>query len=177
MPRSSVEQIKEDEKKVIKKLLTDASESIDKIAKSCGFSRQKVWRIMKRLEQNNTIWGYTAVIDHEKQNQNSYIVLIKKTSVPIGAIMEKIIQRDLEKKYADKENIHIGESRYLNGIYDWVICFTAKDIREAKKFCNFLSQLFEDHISEMHLLEDIFTVKKQGILNPNVNSLEEFKLP
>jgi len=51
---------------VIEQLQRNSNESIDKIAKTCGFSRQKVWRIIKRLENNKTIWGYTAVPDKEK---------------------------------------------------------------------------------------------------------------
>jgi DNA-binding Lrp family transcriptional regulator len=176
MPKSSREQIKEDEKKVIRQLATNANESIDRIAKSCGFSRQKVWRIMKRLEENNTIWGYTAIVDHEKQNLNSYIVLIKKTSVPLGDTVDKIIARELEK-HTDDMGVHISWSLYLNGIYDWMICFTAGDIKQAKKFCNVLTTVFKDSIAEVHLLEDIFTVKKQGILNPELEKLKEFKLP
>ena len=52
MPKNSKKQIDKDEKKVIAELQNNARESIDKIAQECGFSRQKVWRIMKRLEKN-----------------------------------------------------------------------------------------------------------------------------
>ena len=55
MPKNSSEQIDVDEKKVIRELQRNSKESIDKIAKKCGFSRQKVWRIIKRLEKNKTI--------------------------------------------------------------------------------------------------------------------------
>ena len=56
MPKSSKEQIDLDEKKVVSELQRNSKESIDVIAKRCGFSRQKVWRIIKRLEKNKTIW-------------------------------------------------------------------------------------------------------------------------
>ena len=42
MPKSSKEQIDFDEKKVIKELQKNSKESIDKIAKKCGFSRKQV---------------------------------------------------------------------------------------------------------------------------------------
>ena len=64
MPKNSREQIDADEKKVIKELQKNSKESSDKIAKKCGFSRQKVWRIIKKLEKNKTIWGYFAVVDN-----------------------------------------------------------------------------------------------------------------
>ena len=77
MPKSSRKQIDNDEKKILRELQKNSKESIDKIAKKCSFSRQKVWRIIKRLENNKTIWGYHAVVDNEKINMKSYILLIK----------------------------------------------------------------------------------------------------
>ena len=66
MAKVSAKQIDIDERKVIAALQSNAKESIDVIAKQCGFSRQKVWRIIKRLEKNRTIWGYHAVVDSER---------------------------------------------------------------------------------------------------------------
>jgi|GEM_PF-3772613 len=42
MPKSSREQIRRDELKVIDLLRREAGQGIDSIAKKCGFSRQKV---------------------------------------------------------------------------------------------------------------------------------------
>ena len=42
MPKSSKKQIVDDEKKILLELQKDSNETIDKIAKKCGFSRQKV---------------------------------------------------------------------------------------------------------------------------------------
>ena len=55
MEKTSKKQIEEDERKIITDLQKNAKESIDVIAKKCGFSRQKVWRIIKRLEKNKII--------------------------------------------------------------------------------------------------------------------------
>ncbi len=85
MSKSSKIQIDEDEKKLLKILEKNAGKSIEKIAKKCGFSRQKVWRIKKRLEKNNTIWGYNAVVDDEKLNLKRYLLLIKRTNKPVSA--------------------------------------------------------------------------------------------
>ena len=76
MPKNSKEQIKEDEKKVMEQLINNSNESIDKISKKCGFSRQKVWRIIKRLEKSKKIWGYTAIISENDLEMKDYILLI-----------------------------------------------------------------------------------------------------
>ena len=51
MAKSSFKQIELDERKIIDELKKNAKENIDKISKNCGFSRQKVWRIIKNLEK------------------------------------------------------------------------------------------------------------------------------
>jgi len=57
MAKSSREQRDLDEKKVLAELQKNSNESIETIAKHCGFSRQKVWRTIKQLEENHMIWG------------------------------------------------------------------------------------------------------------------------
>jgi len=84
MAKNSREQILKDQKKIVRELSKNANKSINEIAKTCGFSRQKVWRIIKNLENNNTIWGYTAVIDDEKQDMKRYMVLIKRSVQPMA---------------------------------------------------------------------------------------------
>jgi DNA-binding Lrp family transcriptional regulator len=173
MPKNSAKQIDADEKKVIAYLQKNAKESIDIIAKKCGFSRQKVWRIIKRLEKNKTIWGYHAVIDDEKINRHSYIMLIKRSNEPMSAATDKIIQQTIEKR-GHEINVDVECSRLLHGIYDWFICFTAPDIREAKRFSEMFNREYPNLINEIHILENIFTVKNSGVMNPNVTKLKEY---
>jgi len=53
MSKSSREQIDQDERKILSELVKNANENIDTIAKHCGFSRQKTWRMIKQLESKN----------------------------------------------------------------------------------------------------------------------------
>ena len=173
MPKSSKKQIDADEKKVIRELQKNSKESIDKIAKKCEFSRQKVWRIIKRLEKNKTIWGYNVVVDNEKLDLKRYMILIKKTNAPIQETAHKIISRDIEKK-ADDIGINIINSCYLHGVYDWQICFTADSIAGAKRFCEILNMTYHPSIKEIDLIEVIFPVKNCRIQNPNLEELKDF---
>ena len=173
MAKNSVKQIVKDEEKIIEELSKNANKSINEIAKTCSFSRQKVWRIIKNLEKNSTIWGYVAVTDEEKLERQSYIVLIKITNQPIEKkVVDRIIKRDMEEK-ASELGIDIMCSIYTNGIYDWMICFDAEDIRAAKKFCEGLKREFSGFIQELSLLTKMFSVKKYGIKNPEVEKLSD----
>jgi DNA-binding Lrp family transcriptional regulator len=173
MAKSSKKQIDQDEKRVIDQLQRNSNESIDKIAKTCGFSRQKVWRIVKRLENNKTIWGYTAVPDREKQGVHHYIMLIKRSNEPAGEIVDNVI--DGFKKYIGKSfGIFIQTACVLQGEYDLLFCFTAKDIIVAKRFTEFINKKYSSYIHDIMLMEDIFSIRISGMMNPKVDDIKEF---
>jgi DNA-binding Lrp family transcriptional regulator len=174
MAKNSIKQIEEDEKQILNELSKNANKSINEIAKTCGFSRQKVWRIIKNLESNNTIWGYVAVVDEEKQDKRGFIVLIKRSNKPLQKEMiDKIVDRELSKK-AKAKGVEILNSIYTNGIYDWIICFVAPDIKEAKRFVEDLNRTFTGYIDDTHLLEELFSAEKSGIVNPEMDKLRSF---
>jgi len=174
MAKNSMKQIEEDEKEILHELANNSNKSINEIAKKCGFSRQKVWRMIKGLEKNHTIWGYTTIVNKEKQDLKNYTILIKRTNLPIAKeAIDKIIKRELER-FATTIGIVLECSYYTHGVYDWVIYFSAKDTKDAKRFSEALTRLYSDNIKEIHLLETLFTAKKHGIVNPEIEKLKSF---
>ncbi len=173
MPKSSKKQINEDDKKLLKVLQANSGDNIENIAKKCGFSRQKVWRIKKRLEKNKTIWGYPVVVDDEKFDVTRYIMLIKRSTQPIGDGINKMINPTFQKK-AEEIGVDILSGGYLHGRYDWVIIFTAKDIKNAKKLGESLAREYPQMISEVEIMEYVFTFKEGGIENPEMKKMLEF---
>ena len=83
-----------------------------------------------------------------------------------------MIGRKLKKESA-KIGIDIEGSFYIHGSFDWLICITANHIKQVKKFCETFGALFsEDYISDIQVLEVIFPVEKNGIVNPNIKEIE-----
>lgn len=174
MPKNSQQQIKQDEKKILKELSKNANKSINDIAKTCGFSRQKVWRVINNLEKNHTIWGYTTIINQEKLNKKRYLLLMKRSNKPISKkSLDLIVSRDLVSEVR-KTGIEIIQSTYTNGLYDWVICFNATNIIEANNLKEKFNQLFEGYISETYLLEEMFSTVSGGIENPDMKKFKDF---
>ena len=168
MPKTSVEQITVDEKKIINELHKNSKENIENIAKKCGFSRQKVWRVIKRLEKNETIWGYSTIVDNEKINLTHYTILFKRSIVPIDGKLQNEISEEQLDNYFPELDITIENCLYVNGKYDWIVSFTAPGIKEMKKFCEKLMSKFSEHILGYEVLETIIAVRIQGIKNPSV---------
>jgi len=174
MPKSSKKQIVEDEKKVVSALQNNARESIDKIAKICKFSRQKVWRIIKRLENNKTIWGYHAVIDNQKINKKQYVILMKHNNLPISKkIADSMMRRDLGN-LLKKLGVDVFGSYFIHGSYDWMLSINADDIKQVKKFIDGVMLQYKDNIDDISVLEVIFKVEEFGIQNPNIEKIKDF---
>jgi DNA-binding Lrp family transcriptional regulator len=173
MAKSSKETILHDEIKVMDALEQHSKESIDEIAKSCGFSRQKVWRIIKDLEKRKIIWGYTAITDETAKNLKHFIVLAKRNTVPFGdEIRKEIILRKLDDYPMDIVRI---ENIYLtHGITDWILTFYAPDIISAKKFVDETFARFSKYLQEYNIVETLVPVRKQGLKNPRMKDLVEY---
>ena len=176
MPKTSKEQIANDEKKIIYELQKNAKENIDKIAKKCGFSRQKIWRVIKRLEKNKTIWGYHAVVDDNKIGLQQYFILIKRTAKAfskehIDSIIKRVIQTEIAKMGIIVENVS-----YVHGAFDGIHIIRASNVVQVKKYCEILNKLSKGYISDMKILEELFPIEKNGIVNPNVEELKDIFL-
>lgn len=156
----------EDENKIIKELKENSKKSIDKIAERCNFSRQKVWRTIKRLEENKTIWGYTVITDDEKQTLKHYTVLIKRSTNPLNKeVIDEVVKGSLEDRFKDEE-ISIKNVLFVHGEYDWIITITAPNIKMMKRLCEKMMEMFGEYISGYTVLETIIPIRCQGIKNP-----------
>ena len=174
MAKNSVNQMKLDEKKILNELLKNSNKSINEIAKNRGFSRQKVWRIIKNMEKNNTIWGYVAVIDSVKLEKKGFVMLMKRSNKPISKeIINHILTREIADK-VEKWGVEFLDSTYLNGNYDYMITFLANNIKDAKKVVELYYALYPGFISEIDIHEEIFSVQKCGITNPEINKFKDF---
>ena len=175
MPKSSKEKIADDEQRIIKELKTHAKDSISSIAEKCGCSRQAVWRTIKRLEENNTIWGYSAIVDDDKLNQKRYFIFLKRSHNPVSKeIIEAISTKRLMQETKDID-VTLEGSYFVHGFTDWMLCITANDITKVKKFCEVLNRLFEEGIIiDMKILEVLFSIEKNCINNPDMEKIVQF---
>jgi DNA-binding Lrp family transcriptional regulator len=174
MRKSSKERTVEDGIEILFELQKNSNKSIDSIAKHYGYSRQKVWRIIKQFEKNNIIWGYTTIIDEKKRGLQKFILLLKKSTQTLDSkTTDDIAVSRLEKEYI-KIGINIESSYYVHGEYDWVLIFTTKDLKQAKKFGSLLVEKYPGVIAKISLMRILFTQRTNNILNPDPTKLREF---
>ena len=174
MPKKNQEQIQKDNMRIIEELQKYSKNSIDTVAQQCGFSRQKVWRVIKNLEEKQVIWGYTTVVDEQKQGFQKFILLLKRTIEPIDEeTVDSIAFSRLEKDYHEI-GITIESSYYIHGEYDWALIFTAKDLKHAKKLSALLLAKYPGIIGKVNLMQILYSQRSHYIVNPNKKKLREF---
>jgi DNA-binding Lrp family transcriptional regulator len=168
MAKSSQKKIYEDEQKVIAALEENANESIGAIAKKCRFSRQKAWRIIKRLEKNKTIWGYHARVSDDKMDRVGYTLLFKFTNIEIETEIKDLIMQEKLNSIAKVNHITLEDTIWLHGGYDCMVSFFAHNILKAKQFQQAFLREYSNVIGENQLLEHIVVIKKDGFQNPHL---------
>jgi Lrp/AsnC family leucine-responsive transcriptional regulator len=173
MGKSSKEQRAKDEGKVLAELQKNSNESIDTIAKHCGFSRQKVWRIIKHLEDNKIIWGYTAVVDEERTSLKHFVLLVKRNMVPLDASYKKEVILEKLDDYLPGL-VRIEDIFFTHGSFDVVVTFYGPDIISAKKFVQEIYKRIGKYLGEYLLLETVFPIRKKGIKNPQIKQLVNY---
>jgi DNA-binding Lrp family transcriptional regulator len=173
MTKTSKDQILLDEIKVMDALEKNSKDSVDEIAKSCKFSRQKVWRIIKDLEKRKIIWGYTAITDEEVKNLKHFTVLVNRTNIPVDdTFRNEVVSALIDGKVAGPVKV---ENIYLtHGISDWIFTFYTPDIISAKKFVEDAFKRYNKYVKGFTLIETLFPIRKQGLKNPQINNLVEY---
>ncbi len=173
MAKSSKVTMQMDEIKVLDTLERYAKDSIDKLAKDCGFSRQKVWRIIKNLEMKKIIWGYTAIADAEGKNLKYFVLLLNRSKLPLDDHMKKEVMLEKLDDYLPK-GTKINDILITHGNHDAVVTFYAPDIITAKKVVDGLFGRLGKYFERYQLLETLFPVRKNGFKNPNIKHLVDY---
>ncbi len=173
-PKQIQGELTQDERSVLNALQKNSKDDITLIAKTCGFSKQKVKRILTRLEADQIIWGYTAIIDEKPLGLLKYVLLMKRSMNKIEkATVEKIAFHQFEKEF-EQQGIIIESSCLIHGEYDWMIIFTSQNLRDAKKFSTMLVEKYPNIIAKINLMQILYCAKTHHIVSPTPESLLEF---
>jgi len=174
MAKTSRKQIDLDEKRIMAELERNSNESLDVLAKRLKFSRQKIWRIIKRLDKSRAIWGYTAVVDNEMRSLKSYVLMLKRSGKSMDEkTLDAFVSLHLQE-LTSSTGASIESMFYMHGEYDWILSFTAPDIKMAKRFCETLLTTYPGVFARMSLLETLVAVRNHHVANPNAKKLKEF---
>lgn len=130
------------DEKILKNLLVDARLSARQLALRLGMSTVTVLARIKRLEKENIIKGYTAIIDHEKLGYELTAV------IEIIAKNDKLLE--IEEGLSKMENI-CGVYD-VTGSTDMLIIAKFKNREELSKFVKGLSTIPNIENTNTHIV-------------------------
>ena len=156
---------------MLQKLIENPTQSGKSIADELGIYRQKVWREQTRLEKDEVIWGYTAVVDDSKLNHTCYTVLIKTVHLEAEFVEEFLNTFKTIGTRRETFNIRLINSLYTNGDYDWLIMFSAPSNHEAKRYVEWIRSHYKQYITERPvILETVIPAIREGKTNPHIET-------
>lgn len=159
--------------KILQALIADPTKSMREIAKDLKSYRQRIWRVKRKLEDGHIIWGYTAIIDENKLNHLSYVMLLKMK--PMSKELVDLMLKRLYRKEQQKQNIRLIDFWIVNGEYDWVLKFSAPDTVIARKYYDTIRVLYDEYLLEKPVMVDVdFCLVAEGKRNPEIKRLRDF---
>jgi len=177
MPRVSKEQSKHDLEKVTRLLVQNPNLDVESLAQQSHLSTQQVYKILRKLEENGTIFGTPRLIDLAKVERKRFIIFAKRS----GALADdRTVKCALYSKeflsLLAKERIRIiPEDDYTcSGEYDMVTVISAESTLQANKYVDFLRSISHDYFSKFSIVEVMFTTKKNSIMGPDVERFTEY---
>jgi len=155
-------------------LMENPTQSISKIAEKINMYRRTVWQKKKELEEDHTIWGYTAVIDESKLDHMLYVAIFKLKPILSKKFPYLVIQR-LTTEAPSKMGVRLIDVLFTTGSYTSILKFSAQNQKSAKEYFETLRAVYNDYFLEGPLLFEVdFPLVKGGKLNPELEKLYDF---
>ena len=143
------------------------------IAKRCGCSRYKVSRVMRKLEVDNTIIGYSAIVNPNKENLRHFIILIKRSNLLVSKKILKSLPVNKLSDLIPGVNINLKDTQFVHGTFDWITSFTSEDAFNAKEYCNKILKMYNKFVEKVELLEVVTQVRINGYRVPQSEQIKE----
>lgn len=115
------------DRRILRALQQDASQSVEKIAASVGSSKSPVWARIKKLKDNGVIAKEVALLDPEKLGQSEVFFIAVKTDQHEEDWLERF-------STAVKDMPEIQEAHRLAGEIDYLLKVRVSDTRAFDTF-------------------------------------------
>lgn len=166
--------LREDE--LLDELIIDPQRSLSELARKLNKGKTSTWRRKKELEESNIIQGYTAVVDETKLGWQLYIMLLKAKATMAEAA-DRVIEH-VKEDLSSRIGVRSIDTYFTFGEYDFVLVFAAKDNTVVKNYIDLIRMRYADVLEGRPIvLNTTFVLRKEGIVNPEINSMKELLLP
>lgn len=136
-----------------------------------------MYRILRKLQDDGTIFGNPVSIDLGKIGLKRFIIFAKRGGMPPdentmdGALYSEWFLNGLASKSIDI----IPEDDYTcSGVFDMVTVFIADSSIEAIKYMEFLRNISRGYFTSFSMAEVLFTTRKNMQMTPDVGRFVDY---
>ncbi|MCC1492352.1 Lrp/AsnC family transcriptional regulator [Cognatishimia sp. F0-27] len=119
--------IDETDRKILSQLQSDASQSLDEIAKSVGSSKTPVWNRIRKMREAGIIGAQTVSLDAEALGFEACFFVLIRTSEHEAAWQRRFLT-------ALKERPEVQEAHRLAGDIDYILKVRVRNARAYDAF-------------------------------------------
>lgn len=113
---------------ILKLLEEDGRYTAEEISAMTGRDKDSVEAEIDRLEKDNVILGYTALIDWDKTKEEEVTAMIEVKIIPqFGEGFDRIAERIYQ--YEEVESLYL-----MSGAYDLAVMITGKSLKKIAEF-------------------------------------------
>ncbi|ALI56097.1 Lrp/AsnC family transcriptional regulator [Celeribacter marinus] len=127
-------QLDEMDRKILRELQHDASQSLDEIAKIVGSSKTPVWNRIRKMRENGVIGKETVILDAESLGLEACFFVLVRTNAHEAGWQEKFLQ-------VLKARPEVLEAHRLAGEIDYILKVR---VTNAKAYDAFYQALIEE---------------------------------
>lgn len=115
------------DRKILKELQNDASQSLDEVARKVGSSKTPVWNRLKKLREAGVIRGHTLLLDPEALGLEACFFVLVRTSEH---------EPDWQERFLTSVRTHpeVLEAHRLAGDIDYILKVRVKNARAYDAF-------------------------------------------
>ena len=140
------------------------------LARDLDSYRQTIWRKKKKMEDQQVIWGYTAVIDEAKRGNVVFLILMKTN--PMTGDLAELLTHRIRTREPAKKGIRLIDAFQVNGEFDMIIRFSAPDHTTARNYYDTLRAVYKDYLLEKPVMVNVnFIMVAEGKVNPELNKI------
>ena len=115
------------DRKILRELQRDASQSLDDIAKIVGSSKTPVWNRIRKMKDAGVIGQQTVLLDPEKLGFDACFFVLIRTSAHEAGWQEKFLK-------AVRERPEVLEAHRLAGDIDYILKVQVRNARAYDEF-------------------------------------------
>lgn len=153
-------------------LENDPSMTMEEIGEVCGFSKQKVWRIMKKLRERNVILGDVSNLNPLAIGKRMFIIRMERSNHAIDSKLialwnDRCIMIDImAKEYGLSVCAH--DSYYMFSTYEWTTIVSTDSIQDLMRYIDIIRDILGSYYSRITYDEILWISHRNGMRNEDL---------